>query len=82
MLVYCDEDFVKYLKNNEVSFVDVDRFIDVGFLRNLDQKNNDRYSLMIATIPDPAMRGTDYRSRKVGIELFVMKSFSFRREAY
>ena len=36
---------------------------------------------MIATKPDPAMRGQDYRSKTVGIQLFVMQSFHYRREA-
>ena len=46
-----------------------------------DKKNKDHFSLLLASTIDP-MRGYDYRARKTGISMVVMKPFPNQRAAY
>ena len=45
----------------------------------LETKHKDAYPIIINTDIE-MMRGIDYRSRKIGIDLFIAKSFENQRE--
>jgi superfamily II DNA/RNA helicase len=68
------------LAEAECNALAIDQNIDPEVLRQLDQKTNGSYRVVVAT-DSFAMRGIDYRSAVVTMTLAIAKSFENQREA-
>jgi hypothetical protein len=79
VLLYATEKFVKYLRENEVSFLSLDSndLVDEP-LRHLDNISGDSYTFVVTT-KEFNMRGLDFRAQLRGIALIIAASFTNRR---
>jgi hypothetical protein len=80
VLVYCDASMGTTLAEAECNALAIDQNIDPEVLRQLDQKTNGSYRVVVAT-DSFAMRGIDYRAADVTMTLAIAKSFENQREA-
>ena len=78
VLFYCTEAMMAYIKDSGQAFLCADETGSDAALRNLDERVDDCYTLVVATTPE-AMRGVDYRAKTIA--LLVGKSFANAREA-
>lgn len=75
VLLYCETKLIEELKANDLSPIIIDDCRDFVMLVNLHNKSDYFYKLIVACQPK-TMRGSDFRSKDVGITLIVAKSFN------
>lgn len=82
-IVYCAAELKAALieKGSQVISVEPGQEIDTDFFRSLDKANEEGLYPLIVTCSTFGMRGIDYRSVSVPINLIISKSFDTERDA-
>ena len=80
-MVFGTADLKKFFDEKNVNYTSVDSNVDTDKLRKLDVRESPgSFKLMFATTMH-GMRGVDYRSKAIRIDLLVTASFENEREA-
>ena len=79
VILFCESDFIEDLVANSVAHTYVDMNLSSYGLRNLDEKENDKYRLIAGDDANILSRGIDFRGYKNGLTFIQAKSAPDKR---